>query len=204
MLPSVAFFPGAAGAGEFWSPVADLLPHGWSKRLLSWPGAGMVPSIPEVSGYRDLIELAAAELPDHGDVVAQSMGGVVAIGLALARPLKVRRLILVATSGGLGVEALGARDWREEYREQFPQAGAWVTRDRIDHTSLMATIEQPICLIWGDADPISPVAVGARLNETFVNSELHVLPGGTHELALERPAEVASLIERHLAGSASG
>jgi pimeloyl-ACP methyl ester carboxylesterase len=196
--PPVIFFPGATGAGDFWSPVAALLPRGWETRLLSWPGAGGVPSAPEINGYNDLVELAAAAVPDGGDVVAQSMGGVVAIGLALARPRRLRRLVLVATSGGLDVGALYGEDWRDQYRAEFPQAAPWVTADSVDYSERLAELDLPVCLIWGYADPISPPAVGRALHARLSASVLHVLSGGTHALARERPGEVAALIEQHL------
>ena len=54
-------------------------------------------------------------------------------------------------------------------------------------------------LLWGNADPISPVAVGRRLAELFPNGELVVVEGGTHDLVFERADEVVPYIERHLA-----
>jgi pimeloyl-ACP methyl ester carboxylesterase len=202
MPPSVVFFPGATGTGDFWAPVAQRLPSEWRSTSLSWPGAGAVPSVPGINGYEDLIGLAAAEVPDGSDVVAQSMGGVVAIGLVLARPEKIRRLVLVATSGGLEVSALGGGDWREEYRSEFPEAAPWVTGESLDYTSLLAGISLPVCLIWGEIDAISPPAVGRALHATLARSTLHVVGGGTHAVARERPDEVAALIGRHLAGPA--
>jgi pimeloyl-ACP methyl ester carboxylesterase len=202
MPPEVAFFPGATGAGDFWSPVAQRLPREWRTELLDWPGAGAVPAVSGIDGYQDLVELAAATVSDGSDVVAQSMGGMVAIGLALARPRKIRRLVLVATSGGLDVAGLGGSEWRAEYRAEFPQAAAWVTGDQVDHSSRLASIEIPVCLIWGGADPISPVVVGEALQLLLPSSELHVIAGGTHALARERPDEVAALIERHLTAPA--
>lgn len=198
MPPSVVFFPGATGSGDFWAPVSHRLPSDWTSTSLSWPGAGTVPSVPGINGYEGLVGLAAAAVPDGSDVVAQSMGGVVAIGLALARPEKIRRLALVATSGGLDVSALGGGDWREEYRCEFPEAAAWVTGERLDYTSLLAGIALPVCLIWGESDPISPPAVGRALHATLARSTLHVIPGGTHAVAREYPDEVAALIGRHL------
>lgn len=195
------FFPGAVGDGDFWSPVAARLPADRDKRLLSWPGAGAVPASAEVNCYRDLIAFAAAAVPDGSDVVAQSMGGAIAIGVALGWPQKIRRLVLVATSGGLDVAALGAGDWRAEYRDEFPEAAAWVTEDRLDHGQRLDSLELPVCLIWGDADPLSPVAAGEVLHAKLAASELHVLHGGTHSLARDRADEVAALIEQHLAAA---
>lgn len=194
----MSFFPGAIGAGDFWSPVAALLPPAWERQLLSWPGAGSVPPVPEVNGYDDLVELAARAVADGGDVVAQSMGCLVALGLALRYPAKVRRLVLAATSGGLDVSVLGAAAWREQYRAEFPRAAAWVTEESRDLSAALPTLHLPACLIWGDADPISPVAVGEALHAQLPQSTLHVIAGGTHDLARERPEQVAALIRRHL------
>jgi pimeloyl-ACP methyl ester carboxylesterase len=53
-------------------------------------------------------------------------------------------------------------------------------------------------LLWGDSDPISPVAVGEHLASLFPSSSLHVLAGGTHSLALDLPDEVAARITAHV------
>jgi pimeloyl-ACP methyl ester carboxylesterase len=194
----VAFLPGAGGSPEFWRPVADRLPAGWEKTLLGWPGAGDQPHHPSVGSFEDLVDLTQASIPSRGDLIAQSMGGVVAIGVALCYPQKVRRLVLVATSGGLDMEALGGRDWRAEYRTEFPNAAKWVAEQHVDYTPQLARITAPTLLVWGDQDPISPLAVGRRLASVLPNSRLTVLPGGTHALAFEQPVPVARAILRHL------
>src|SRR5262249_57253034 len=115
----VLFLPGASGAGRFWRPVADRLPPG-EKTLLDWPGLGDVPPRPEVRGFDDLATLALDHMDREVDLVAQSMGGVVAVLAALARPQAVRRLVLTATSGGVRLLSTGIADWRAEYRQEFP------------------------------------------------------------------------------------
>jgi pimeloyl-ACP methyl ester carboxylesterase len=198
MPPRVVFFPGASGAADFWTPVAERMPAEWPTRLLSWPGAGAEPHDPAITGYGALVDRAAAAVADGSDVVAQSMGGVVAIGLALAYPRRIRRLVLVATSGGIDVARFGAEDWRAGYRSEFPGAATWVTEQRVDHTRELPGIEIPACLIWGDEDSISPRAVGRALADALPHSSLHTISGGTHMLARERPDETAELIVRHL------
>ncbi|THG87146.1 alpha/beta fold hydrolase [Pseudomonas sp. A-1] len=63
----------------------------------------------------------------------------------------------------------------------------------------MAELHMPVLLLWGDADPISPVRVGQRLAELLPRAELHVIPGGGHDLGFTHAGEVARLIDRHLA-----
>jgi pimeloyl-ACP methyl ester carboxylesterase len=194
----VLFLPGASGAADFWSPVADRLSDQWQKTLLSWPGAGDQPHDRAVRGWEDLIEFAAVELNGQSDLVAQSMGGVLAIGLALRHREKIRRLVLVATSGGVDVAGLGAADWRQDYRTAYPHAAPWVAEERPDYGDAISAVSAPTLLLWGDADPISPVVVGQRLAELLPNSALHVLTAGTHNLAREYPDDVARLIAAHL------
>jgi pimeloyl-ACP methyl ester carboxylesterase len=110
------FLPGAAGARDFWRPVSDRLPNAWIKTLHSWPGAGREPHDPRVQSFRDLIARVASETDDQSDLVAQSMGGIVAIGVALRDPRKIRRLVLVATSGGLDV----GTPWRRRLARPVP------------------------------------------------------------------------------------
>ncbi len=194
----IAFLPGAGGSPQFWTPVADRLPTGWEPVRLGWPGAGDQPHDPRIGSFKALIELTASRLRDGTDVVAQSMGGVIAVGLALRHPAKVRRLVLVATSGGLDVDGLGASDWRERYRAEFPEAAGWVTEPTVDYTAELRQIRVPTLLLWGDQDPISPVVVGRRLSVLLPASELRVIAGGTHEMAVVWPEEVAAAIVGHL------
>ena len=195
----ILFLPGTSGAGDFWLPVAERLSDRWQKTFLSWPGAGDQRHDPRVQGFEDLVELAVGELGDQSDLIAQSMGAVVAIGLALRHPEKVRRLVLVATSGGIDVARFGAADWRQEYRTDYPRAAAWVWREQPDYGDAITAVTAPTLLLWGGADPLSPVSVGQRLAELLPRSALHVLPGASHSLAREHPNEVARLISDHLA-----
>jgi pimeloyl-ACP methyl ester carboxylesterase len=62
----------------------------------------------------------------------------------------------------------------------------------------MASIAAPVLLLWGDADSISPIAVGRRLLELLPNARLHVVKGGGHDLAVTHADEVAAIIQEHL------
>jgi pimeloyl-ACP methyl ester carboxylesterase len=197
-MRKLIFLPGALGAAEFWHPVGELLPAEWEKVYLTWPGLGAQDPDPAVRGFDDLVRLVENELTEPSTLIAQSMGGVVAIRAALRHPGKVHQLVLVATSGGVDVARLGASDWRANYRAAHPAGARWITDDVPDHTDELSAVTAPALLLWGDSDPISPVAVGEHLASLLPSATLHVLAGGTHSLALDLPDEVAAQIRAYV------
>lgn len=198
-MAKILFLPGAGASPDFWKPVGALLPADWSKEYFGWPGLGDQPHDPAVRGIDDLVRMVAAKMDGPVDLVAQSMGGVIAARLAIEQPQKVRRLVLTVTSAGIDMAGLGASDWRESYRRSFPRAMSWITEPRAASLLPVEQIAAPTLLLWGDSDPISPTAVGRHLQSRLANSRLHIVVGGDHDLACTHAAEVAPLIERHLA-----
>jgi pimeloyl-ACP methyl ester carboxylesterase len=172
--PRVVFLPGASGDAAFWRPLG-------------------------VNGFDDLVRLVLRGLDHPVDLVAQSMGGVVALRAALAQPTLVRRLVLVATSGGLDARRFGAADWRPDYTRAFPQARRWIIDERPDLTAHLPSVPAPALLIWGDADAISPVAIGSYLAGMLPRARLVRVPGGDHAVGRDRAAEIAPDVVRHLA-----
>jgi len=197
--PRVVFLPGASGDGAFWRPLGALLPAAWPKTFLAWPGLGAQPPAPDVNGFDDLVRLVLAGVDHPVDLVAQSMGGVVALRAALAQPMLVRRLVLVATSGGVDTRRFGAADWRPDYARAFPQARRWIVEERPDLTADLATVQSPALLIWGEADAISPVAIGSYLAGALPRARLVSVSGADHAVGRDRAAEIAPHVVRHLA-----
>src|SRR2546425_6029961 len=123
----VVFCPGAAGDHRFWQPLERLLPAEWDNAFLDWPGLGDVPPSPDVNGFEDLVRLTLRVIDGPVDLVAQSMGGVVALRVVLEHPELVRRLVLIATSGGVDMRSLDAGDWRGGYARPVPPARPRIT-----------------------------------------------------------------------------
>lgn len=197
-MHKVLFLPGAGGSADFWKPVGSRLPADWPKHYFGWPGLGHQSHDPAVKSLDDLVQLAVKEIEGPVDLVAQSMGGVIAARIALERPSLVRRLVLCVTSGGVDMAGLGAADWRPDYRKSFPNAADWITAARASPPLPVERIEAKILLIWGDSDAISPVAVGRHLAQRLPNAELEIVPGGHHDVASTHADHVARLIARHL------
>ncbi|QDO97268.1 alpha/beta hydrolase [Ferrovibrio terrae] len=197
-MTHLLFLPGAGGAAEFWHPLGALLPGQYDKTYLNWPGLGHQAHKPGLDSLDALTAHAAAHLKSDTVVVAQSMGGIFALRLALLYPQTVIRLVLTAASGGIDVMRFGAGDWRPAYRAEYPNAAPWITQARADHTAEIASIAQPALLLWGDADTISPVAVGRHLHGLLKNSRLQVVADGTHGFAQERAGEIAPLVREFI------
>lgn len=197
----IIFLPGSGGAAEFWHAVGAALPAEWTKTYFSWPGLGNQPHDPAVNGFDDLVALVEKEIRGPVVIVAQSMGGVVAVRLALRHPDKVTHLVLVATSGGVDVSRLGGEEWRSVFLQNFPNSRTWITEERPDHTDEIPSVACPTLLIWGDKDPISPVAVGRHLAALIPHSVLRLIEGGDHDLGRERARDVAPLIVQHVKNS---
>jgi pimeloyl-ACP methyl ester carboxylesterase len=201
-LRPVLFLPGASGDGRFWHPVAERLPPEWEKTFFDWPGLGRIPPRADITGLAALAGLVLARAgAGPVDLVAQSMGGVVAMLAALARPGLVRRMVLTATSAGIDITPFEPEDWRPDYAREYPGAAPWIVDERPDLSARLPTMTAPTLLVWSDADPISPLGVGRRLAEILPHAELIVVPGVDHMFARDHPDRVTPHVRRHLAGS---
>lgn len=199
LAEKLIFLPGASGNTEFWKPVSNGLRHPGQREFVAYPGFGGVPSESDVNSIDDLVMRVCASITGPVDLLAQSMGGVIAIRAALRKSALVRHLVLSVTSGGLDVAALGGVNWRPEFRRLNPTVPTWFMDEREDLTNRLGELQCPVLLLWGDADPISPVAAGRRLAELLPRAELVVIRNGTHDLVSDRADEVIPYIEKHLA-----
>lgn len=198
---TLLFLPGASGSASFWQPVADLLPEEWPRVLLSWPGLGNEPPDPDIQGLDDLVNIVSACIamsPTRVDLIAQSMGGLVAIRAALRHTYRIRRIVLTGTSGGVDVAGLGGSNWRDAYRASYPRAAPWITEIHADHAPDLTRLANRTLLLWGDRDEISPPAVGEHLLGLLPNARLEIIAGGDHGFPNTMPVETATAITRHL------
>jgi pimeloyl-ACP methyl ester carboxylesterase len=196
-LPLV-FLPGAGGRLDLLAPVAARLAPRRPTLLCEYPGIGHAAPLPELLTLEDLQRHVLARLPERFDLVAKSMGGVLALRWALDQPDRIRKLVLLATSGGIDVAPFGGLDWRDTFRHLQPAAPTWFVDDRSDVTARLGSIQHPTLLVFGEDDLIAPVAVGRFLVERLPLARLEILPKATHELEGEHPDLLASLIEAHL------
>ena len=196
-LPLV-FFPGAGGRVENLLPIGERLAPRRETRICQYPGLGGVEPNPQLRTLTDLQRYLLGSLPPKFDLVTMSMGGVLALRIALEQPERIRKLVLMATSGGVNVAALGALEWRDNFRKVQPNVPSWFVEDTTDVTHQLDRIPHPTLLIYGDADLIAPPNVGHLLQQNLPNARIEAIPNATHDLEIDHPDLIAAMIEAHL------
>lgn len=78
----------------------------------------------------------------------------------------------------------------------FPSGIGLVSHDAQEALAKTGT---PAMVIGGELDRITPVAMSHRIADLLPDAELHVLADAGHQLMLERPAELADLLDRFAA-----
>ncbi|HEX4334368.1 MAG TPA: alpha/beta fold hydrolase [Polyangiaceae bacterium] len=194
----IVYLPGASGRSAVFHGIAARLERRRPTVSVDYPGLGDAPADAGVSSVAELVEFVARRAPALVDVVAISMGALVALNFALEHPASVRRLVLIAPAGGVDVVGLGGVDWRAAFVAQRPTAPRWLVNDRTDLSDRLTSVVAPTLLILGDRDPIAPVAIGTHLQEHLPDARLEIVPGATHDIEDEAPDVVAALIEAHL------
>jgi pimeloyl-ACP methyl ester carboxylesterase len=126
--PPLVLVHGLTGAAANWSELAPLLAERHRLLIPDLPGHGgssPLPAAPNVAAYAERVwALAGAERLLPAALVGHSMGGLVALRLALRHPSDVTALVLAATAG-IGSTTRRARFWLGLAGRVRP--GIWVT-----------------------------------------------------------------------------
>lgn len=102
MAESVVLLHGFGGTRRAWDGVvAHLPPERYSPRALDLPGHGELASSPQPITFESCVASVLARSPESFALVGYSMGGRVALNLALAAPARVARLVLIGANPGI-------------------------------------------------------------------------------------------------------
>jgi pimeloyl-ACP methyl ester carboxylesterase len=111
--PPLVLVHGLGGSATNWCELAPLLARRYRLLIPDLPGHGRSDPLPAVSGLDSFADRVVAVMEEEGGVpapvVGHSLGGVVALRLALRHPLAVSALVL-AGSAGLSI----GRPWLRE------------------------------------------------------------------------------------------
>ncbi len=96
--PDLALLHGWAMHGGIWRDVAERLAAHYRVTLIDLPGHGHSPAMTEPESLEAIADNVAAVLPGRGVLLGWSLGGLVALTLALQMPGSVTRLVLVGST----------------------------------------------------------------------------------------------------------
>ena len=217
---------GAAGSHLDWPPQLRLI-EGMGSCALDLPGHGRSakPARTSVSAYADDVVGLANMLNLTGILlVGHSMGGAIAMNIALRRPLTVVGLVLVATGARLKVKDTLLNMVAEDYEQvvDLVTTLAWsqdapaeiVGRGRammlecdpaaveldylacndFDVMADIGSLSIPALVLTGSEDALTPPKYGRFLAEHIPEAEYVAIDGAGHMLAQERPDTVAECI----------
>jgi pimeloyl-ACP methyl ester carboxylesterase len=187
---------------ESWGRVVDLLPE---RTIVTYdaPGVGRsaAPVLPVTVAM--LADIAASVLDqceiDRVDVLGFSHGGAVAQQLTVSTPARVRRLVLVSTSCGVGATVSTRSAWHAGTWDSrpWPRPGLrgllWNSLAVSTWTSIpfLSAIRSPTLVVCGTYDRVVPTVNSALLARRIPNARLVTLVAG-HDL--QRPAPAGALV----------
>jgi len=167
----VVLVHGLTGAAANWVEVAPALTA--TRRVLvpdlpGHGGSGGLPAAPNLDAFAERVFLVMEhEAMAPAAIVGHSLGGVVALRLAIRRPASVAALVL-AGSAGISSSSRWAEFWISLFGLTRPGRRLAPYRERIISSTLL---RKAIFTRWQVADPRSPSADG--LEALFVASPLH-------------------------------
>jgi pimeloyl-ACP methyl ester carboxylesterase len=230
--PTLVLIHGAGGNLYHWPPALRRLP-GHDVLALDLPGHGRSsgPGCTTITAYATIL---AAWLDHVGlsscVVIGHSMGGAIALELALREASRLRGLVLIATGARLrvhpdilnrvrddpaGVAAMlvewaygpqATPEQKRRYRQHLLRMdrevlyGDWLACDRFDVRAQLEAIALPTLILAGTADIMTPPSRATFLAAHIPGADLAWIEGAGHMLPLERPAEVAGAIRGFVAG----
>jgi 2-succinyl-6-hydroxy-2,4-cyclohexadiene-1-carboxylate synthase len=110
MPENVVLLHGFSGTRRAWDGVAGLLPRErYAALALDLPGHGEAAEAPRPITFDGCVEHVLARSPARFALCGYSMGGRIALHVALAAPERVQRLVLVASTAGIEDDAERAR-----------------------------------------------------------------------------------------------
>ncbi|MEO6488111.1 MAG: alpha/beta fold hydrolase [Thermoanaerobaculia bacterium] len=210
----VVLIHGLGGSADWWRrnfeglaedhlvSAVDLV--GFGRNRFFWRRSSLPLSFVEIASL--LIRWIETSFEEPVHLAGHSMGGHIAIHVAAQRPELVRSLTLVSATGipfelkpGRHLEHLVvprralsflttlARDVLRSGPTSLALAFARLLRD--DARPLMRELRMPVLLVWGEHDPMVPVAYAKQIVAEIPQSRLAVIPTSGHIPMWENPEE---------------
>jgi pimeloyl-ACP methyl ester carboxylesterase len=226
--PALVFVHGSGDSARTWDAVIAALPD-FRCIALDLPGHGALrerpgPEAMSVSDYADFVhnELTRRGLSDVC-LIGHSLGGGIALRLAVDHPADVGRIVSVGSGARLRVLSSVLQGARETPAVTWPsttvagfapgheeQARTYVATmlpfapdvfyrdlnacDHFDMMGELARVSQPTLAIVGDQDTATPPKYSIYLRDHLSDTQLVIVPNAGHYVHVEHPTAVTEAI----------
>ncbi len=206
----VLLLHGSASDWHEWEENVLPLAQGFRIHAVDMPGYGLSETTGKpltlrwaVSFLEDFMASAGIHRPH---IIGHSLGGMVALALALDHPSKVAKLCLV-DSAGLGDVSISGRFWLFLARRlsgltatsSIPQVVSGLYDRMLPQR--IRSLRAPTLIVWGGRDRYLPVRHARAAHRAIRNSTLIVFPRSGHAPQREHPREFNRLVLRFLNGA---
>lgn len=222
--PLVLIHGGVCTIEDCMGPVRAALAAGRRTIAMEQQGHGRTADVDRPLGYDQMTEDTAALLKqlkvEAADVVGYSMGGAIALRLALRHPGLVRKVSVFGTGYSGAAYPPGFRDsfktlkaedipaaFRQAYEKVAPNPKRWPAlvekiKGLVENAEDLApadlkAIRAPVLVMVGDAD-IVRAEHAVEMYRLIPNAKLGILPGSDHFAFVQRPDWIAAMIKAFL------
>ncbi|MBO0797244.1 MAG: alpha/beta hydrolase [Blastocatellia bacterium] len=219
---SLVLLHGGFGYAESWAPVLPALAKSRRVIAIELEGHGHTRDLDRPLSFQQMTEDTAALLRQlkikEADIFGYSMGGVVALGIAIRHPDLVRKLAILGSSSFATKDAFEPETYqqvqsipddfapavlKEPYDRMAPDPTRWpmfVKKVKILVAGFkgypdaeVKTIKAKTLIMQGDRDAVRPEKA-VELFRLIPNSQLAILPGSDHFVLLNNPDRVISVL----------
>jgi len=225
---SLVFIHGAGGSRTSWRLQEDYFKRAFNVIIMELPGHGAAPGpgAQEIKDYALWIKGALDELKLSSPfVIGHSMGGAIAMELALRFPALPKGLVLASTGARLRtlpvildgiktsfpetVALICGNAFAQDAPAEMKQAtaaemmknspdvlhGDFSACDRFDIMEQVQNIGSPTLVIGGDQDTATPIKYSRYLADKIAGARLEIIKGAGHLVMLERAEEFNKKLE---------
>ena len=226
----VVFVHGAGGSGQLFANQFQAFRDDLRCYFVDLPGHGKSPRTgePTISGYAQAAAEFIQTLGSPVSLVGQSMGGAIAMELALEHRELVERLVLVGTGCRLPVSEMiltglendykgttekivrycfsknAKPDLLERARREMARMSPEIVRADVrscagfDACARLSELAIPTLIICGSNDVMTPQHLSVQLHGLIENSQLELISDGSHMVMLEQPSMFNRLVLQFL------
>ena len=224
--PRLVFIHGAGGTHNVWRYQTSAFP---GSLALDLPGHPTGKGCNTISEYAEFVTHAIVERRLTSAVlVGHSMGGAIAIEIALARQPFLAGIVLVGSGARLRVTPVIKDEVIRDYAHAAEVIAEWAYSPKTDPRLRNASIQQllevpaevtygdfeacdnfdrmndigridlPMLIVCGEDDALTPVKYSQYMKQKIRNARIVVIPDAGHSVMLERPEELNEALRSFL------